>query len=281
MLKFTKMHGCGNDYVYFNCFDQEITTFSDIAIAVSDRHRAIGGDGAVFICPSDKADATMRMFNIDGSEGMMCGNAIRCVAKYLVDYGMVDTDTLTVETKSGIKTLTVTKGADGKVDTVKVDMGAAIWTPSDIPCTFEGEQAVTVPLTVDGVTYPVTAVSMGNPHCVLFLDEIDGLDLVKIGPSFEHHEAFPERVNTEFVKIIDDQTLQMRVWERGSGETHACGTGACAVVAAAVKNGVCKADTDITVKLKGGDLVIRYTDQTVWMTGKAEEAFTGCYPWQS
>ena len=231
-------------------------------------HFGVGSDGIILICPSEVADAKMRMFNADGSEGKMCGNGIRCVGKYLYDYGMVgDRTEITVETLSGIKHLTLYP-ENGKVVQVRVDMGAAILTPSEIPCTLP-QQAGT-DLTVNGVTYAATAVGMGNPHCVLFQEEdVDSLDLEKIGPDFEHHPAFPERVNTEFINVLGDHELKMRVWERGSGETWACGTGTCAAAVAAVLNGHCPKNEDILVHLRGGDLTICYTDETVWMTGPA------------
>ena len=275
-LRFTKMHGIGNDYIYFNAFDQEIPDPAELSRQLSDRRFGIGGDGIILICPSDIADAKMRMFNEDGSEGKMCGNGIRCVAKYLYDYALVPEDqtTVTVETLSGIKTIELTV-EDGEAVAARVDMGAAILSPADIPVIFDGESMIDQPLDVDGEVYRVTAVSMGNPHCVTFVDDVDGIELEKIGPKFEHHPAFPERVNTEFVKVIDDHTLRMRVWERGSGETWACGTGACATVVAACLNGYCRKGEDITVHLRGGDLVIRYTDDTVIMTGPAATVFEG------
>ncbi|MGN0172402.1 MAG: diaminopimelate epimerase, partial [Acutalibacteraceae bacterium] len=230
--------------------------------------------GVVLICPSDVADARMRMFNLDGSEGKMCGNAIRCVGKYLYDKGLVNKEKLTIDTLSGIKTLTLHK-FDGKVKEATVDMGKAELEPKKIPVLYDGERAIDRPITVGGKEYRVTCVSMGNPHAVVFCDNPDTLDLDAIGPMFENHEKFPERINTEFIRVIDDHTLKMRVWERGSGETWACGTGACAAVVAAVENGYCKKGEDVTVKLKGGNLVIRYTDDAVFMTGNAEIAFEG------
>lgn len=267
-LSFTKMQGCGNSYLYFNCFEQSIKNPADLAIRLSEVHFGVGSDGIILICPSEVADAKMRMFNADGSEGKMCGNGIRCVGKYLYDYGMVgDRTEITVETLSGIKHLTLYP-ENGKVVQVRVDMGAAILTPSEIPCVLP-QQAGT-DLTVGGFTYAATAVGMGNPHCVLFQEEdVDGLDLEKIGPDFEHHPAFPERVNTEFINVLGDHELKMRVWERGSGETWACGTGTCAAAVAAVLNGHCPKNEDILVHLRGGDLTICYTDETVWMTGPA------------
>ena len=275
-LRFTKMHGISNDYVYISTFDQPEEDWEQLAIRLSDRRTGIGGDGIILVCPSDVADAKMRIFNADGSEGMMCGNGIRCVGKFVYDKGLVPADktTVTIDTLSGIKTLELTV-RDGKVQSARVDMGTAILTPAEIPVVFDKEKMIDEGLTVDGKTWNVTAISMGNPHCVTFVDDVDSLDLEKIGPHFENHPAFPERVNTEFVKVIDDHTLQMRVWERGSGETWACGTGACATAVAACLNGFCKKGEDITVRLRGGDLVIRYTDETVIMTGPASTVFEG------
>lgn len=275
VYEFTKMHGAGNDYIYFDCFKQKIENPNDLSIALSDRHFSIGGDGIVMICPSDVADAKMRMFNIDGSEGKMCGNAIRCVAKFLYDKGICKKEKISIETLSGIKYLDL-KIENDKVTQVTVDMGKAILNPKEIPVNFEGETAVKRRAVIDGKEYTVTCVSMGNPHCVVF-DEIDpdDIDLHNIGPKFEKNELFPEQVNTEFVKVIDDKTLKMRVWERGSGETLACGTGACATVVAAVENGYCKKGDTVKVILTGGELFIKYTDETVFMTGPAAIAFEG------
>ncbi|WP_432617486.1 diaminopimelate epimerase [Butyricicoccus sp.] len=274
-LKFTKMHGCGNDYIYFNCFEQEVADPEALSIRLSDRHFGIGGDGIVLICPSDVADAKMRMFNADGSEGKMCGNATRCIGKYMYEHGLISKPEMTLETLSGIKILKMTE-EDGKITSVRVDMGKAILKPSEIPTKYTGDTAVSVPLTVDGTEYAVTCVSMGNPHCIVFVDQdVNTLDLPKIGPSFENHEMFPERINTEFIRVIDDHTLQMRVWERGSGETLACGTGACAAAVASVLNGYCPKGEDITIHLIGGDLKIRYTDEAVYLTGPATTVFEG------
>ena len=275
-LRFTKMHGIGNDYIYFNAIDQKIGDPCELAKKLSDRRFGIGGDGIILVCPSDIADAKMRIFNEDGSEAKMCGNGIRCVAKFVYDYGIVPADrtTVTIDTLSGVKTIELTV-ENGKAVSAKVDMGAAILKPVDIPMNFDGETCIDQPLRVDGKEYRVTAVSMGNPHCVTFMEDVDGLELSKIGPAFENHPAFPDRVNTEFVRVIDDHTLQMRVWERGSGETWACGTGACATVVAACLNGYCQKGEDITVHLRGGDLIIRYTDETVVMTGPATTVFEG------
>ena len=275
-LSFTKMHGCGNNYIYFNCFDQTVPDPGELSVRLSEPHFGIGGDGIILISPSDKADAQMRIFNADGSEGKMCGNGIRCVGKYLYDNGMTGgRTTVKVDTLSGVKTLELAV-KDGKMLSARVDMGAAILAPQDIPVDMEGDSVIGAPLVVDEKVYHITCVSMGNPHCVIFLTEdIDGLDLARIGPKFEHHALFPERVNTEFVNVLPDGSLKMRVWERGSGETWACGTGACAVGVAAVLMGYAAKDEDITVHLRGGDLTVRYTDETVFMTGAATTVFKG------
>ncbi len=273
-MKFYKMHGIGNDYIYFDCMNGEIKDPEKLAVRLSDRHFSIGGDGVILLCPSKVADCRMRMFNADGSEGKMCGNGIRCVGKLAHDLGYVKGEKCTIETLSGIKTLEFTLDGKGKVAFAKVDMGAAILRGEDIPSTFKGEKAVDEPLTVDGRLWRVTLVSMGNPHCVVFEDP-DGLDLASIGPSFEYSPSFPERINTEFVKVEKRNVLKMRVWERGSGETFACGTGACAAAVASVLNGYCDKDKPITVKLLGGELEITYTDKTVYMYGPATLAFTG------
>lgn len=277
-LNFTKMHGTGNDYIYFSTFDQRIDNPEALSVRLSDRHFGIGGDGIILVCPSDKADAKMRIFNLDGSEGKMCGNGIRCVGKFLYDHGMVDIkkkDKLDIETLSGIKHLKAYT-LDGEVKSLRVDMGKAILDPKEIPAKMDKDKIVNEPYTIDGKEYNITCVSMGNPHCVVFTKgDIDNLELDKIGPKFENDKLFPERVNTEFVKVLDDHTIKMRVWERGSGETWACGTGACAAAVAACENGFCNKGDDITVKLKGGDLVINYTDETVYMTGEAERVFEG------
>lgn len=278
-INFTKMHGIGNDYVYVNCMEKELENPGEISIAVSPRHFSVGSDGLIMICHSDVADAKMRMFNADGSEGKMCGNGIRCVGKYLYDKGIVNKTDITVETLSGIKKLKLNV-VDGKADTICVDMGKAILEPKEIPV-ISDDIMINKPVMVNGKEYKLTAVSMGNPHAVCFVDDVDSLDLEKIGPDFENLSIFPERVNTEFVKVIDDKTLQMRVWERGSGETFACGTGTCATVVAACLNGICKKDTDVTVHLIGGDLIIRYCkDGTVFMTGKAETAYEGVFEYE-
>ena len=273
-LQFTKMHGCGNDYIYFNCMDKELDNPGQLSIKLSDRHFSVGGDGIIMICSSDKADARMRMFNADGSEGKMCGNATRCIGKYLYDNGIVKKDKISLETLSGIKYLDLTV-ENGKVKLVSVDMGKAILTPSEIPVNLPGDVAVNVPHSVGGKDYNITCISMGNPHCVVFGGDPDEIELEKVGPMFENDKIFPERVNTEFAQIIDESTIKMRVWERGSGETLACGTGACATAVAAVLCGYCKKGEDITLKLRGGELIINYTDERVLMTGPAAVSFTG------
>ena len=252
-LSFTKMHGCGNNYIYINCFDQKVTDPEKLSIALSEPHFGIGGDGIILISPSDRADAQMRIFNADGSEGKMCGNGIRCVGKYLYDNGMVGgRTTITIDTLSGEKTLELNV-RDGKMQTARVDMGAAILEPAKIPVNMAGSSVIDAPLVVDEKVYHVTCVSMGNPHCVIFFneDDVDDLDLARLGPKFEHHPLFPERINTEFVNVLPDGSLKMRVWERGSGETWACGTGACAVAVAAVENGFCTRAGVFVVALAG------------------------------
>lgn len=277
-MKFTKMHGCGNDYVYVNCFEEKVDNPGEVSIRVSDRHFGIGSDGLILICPSETADFEMKMYNADGSEGAMCGNGIRCVGKYVYDNGLTDRDEITVSTKSGIKKLKLFV-ENGKVARARVNMGPAILNPADIPVTVKGNRAVNVPLLVDGREWRFTAVSMGNPHAVVFVDDVDDLNLPELGPRFEKHEFFPDRVNTEFIKVLDDHTVQMRVWERGSGETLACGTGACAAAVASVLNKK-TADGPVTVKLRGGDLRIEWDRESgnVFLTGPATTVFTGEYP---
>lgn len=275
-MKFTKMHGIGNDYIYVNCFKENVSDPEKLSVFLSDRRFGIGGDGLILIMPSEKADFRMRMFNADGSEGMMCGNGTRCIGKYVYDNRLTDKTEITLETKSGIKKLFLFTGDDGKVSEVKVDMGKAVLVPSDIPVTAEGDTFIDRPVTVNGKVYNITCVSMGNPHAAIFTEGIDSLELDKIGPFFENHEIFPEKVNTEFIEVISDTHIRMRVWERGSGETLACGTGASASVVAAVLNGYCKYDTEITVDLRGGTLRITYcSDGTVFMRGSATHVFDG------
>lgn len=278
-MKFTKMHGIGNDYVYINCFEEKIVPeeMIDDIIAMSDRHKGIGSDGVIFIMPSEVADARMRMFNADGSEGKMCGNGIRCVGKYVYEHGISHNNPLRIEMASGIKTLNLDV-VQGKVESVTVDMGIPILDSKLIPVNLDVEQVINYPLVVNNQEYLITCVSMGNPHCVIFTEGIDYLNLEKIGPLFENNPVFPERINTEFVEIIDDKTMKMRVWERGSGETLACGTGASASVVAAIYNNVFTRDQEIKVILKGGELYITLTsDNHVFMRGSATEVFTGEY----
>ena len=274
LRKFYKMQGIGNDYIYFDCMKEPLNNPEELAVRLSDRHFGIGGDGIILLCPSDIADCRMRMFNLDGSEGKMCGNGIRCVGKLAHDLGYVKGDSVRIETLSGVKTLALNKGADGKVRSARVDMGAPVLRGESIPSTYSGETVVNVPIEVDGKTFGATLVSMGNPHCVVFADP-DTVGLEHFGPLFERHPAFPERINTEFVRVIDKNRLKMRVWERGSGETLACGTGACASAVAAVLNGCCQKNSEISVFLLGGELRITYTDETVYMEGPAELVFTG------
>ena len=273
-MKFTKMHGLGNDYVYVNCFEEKIDNPPAVARFVSDRHFGIGSDGLIMINPSKTADFEMEMYNADGSRGEMCGNGIRCVAKYVYDYGLTDKTQISVETLGGIKYLELTV-EDGKVSLVKVDMGKPELEADLIPIISEREQVIDEPIEVDGKEYHMTGVSMGNPHAVIYVDDVKGLDLEKIGPKFENHERFPKRINTEFVHCIDRQTVEIRVWERGSGETLACGTGACAVAVSSILNNL--TDTQVTVKLLGGDLQIEWDREKdrVFMTGPATVVFDG------
>lgn len=275
-MKFTKMQGNGNDYVYVDCFQETVNNPSAVAKFVSDRHFGIGSDGLILVKPSDVADCEMDMYNLDGSQGAMCGNGIRCVAKFAYDKGIVNKKNISVATKSGIKYLDLTV-KNGKVSSVKVNMGSPILNAKTIPVVSPREQVINEPLDVNGETYHITAVSMGNPHAIVYMDDVDGLDIARIGPLFENHINFPDRINTEFVKVIDRHTLQMRVWERGSGETLACGTGACAVAVASTLNGLVDEDVPITVKLLGGDLEILWNRQEnlVYMTGPATTVFEG------
>ena len=273
-MKFTKMQGLGNDYVYVNCFEEKIENPPAVARYVSDRHFGIGSDGLIMINPSEVADFEMEMYNADGSRGEMCGNGIRCVAKYVYDYGLTDKTQISVETLGGIKYLDLTV-EDGKVVLVKVDMGKPELKSDLIPIISENEKVIDEPIEVDGQVYHMTGVSMGNPHTVIYVDDVKNLDLEKIGPKFENHERFPKRINTEFVHCIDRNTVEMRVWERGSGETLACGTGACAVAVASILNNL--TDTRVTVKLLGGDLQIEWYQKKnhVFMTGPAKVVFDG------
>jgi len=275
-MKFTKMQGCGNDYVYVNCFEEKVENPSDLSIRVSDRHFGIGSDGLILILPSKVADCEMDIYNADGSRAKMCGNGIRCVAKYVYDHGIVPKTRMTIDTQSGIKILDLTI-KNGRTKSVRVDMGPAELTASRIPVKSDTEKAIDVPIVLDGREYRFTAVSMGNPHAVVFLDDVDNLKIEEIGPKFENNPIFPERVNTEFIKVLGEDTIQMRVWERGSGETLACGTGACGAVVASIVNGKVRGDVPITVKLRGGDLKIEWDQKEnhVYMTGPAATVFTG------
>lgn len=273
-MKFTKMQGCGNDYVYVDCTKELIDHIPETAIKVSERHFGIGSDGLILIRPSEVADFFMDMYNNDGSRGKMCGNGIRCVAKYVFDYGLTDKKQLTIETLSGIKKVELIIEKD-KVISVTVDMGSPVLTPSLIPVVSNKEQMVDEPITINETEYRITCISMGNPHAVVFVEDTKQVPLEEIGPLFENHEYFPDRVNTEFVHVSSRNKIEMRVWERGSGETLACGTGACASVMACILNGY--TDKEVTVSLLGGELEIRYDEQanTIFMTGPAVTVFDG------
>jgi diaminopimelate epimerase len=273
-IPFTKMHGAGNDYVYVDGFRVRLPDPSGFARRASDRHKGIGSDGLILIQPSDVADCRMEMYNADGSRGRMCGNGIRCVAKYVYEQGLARRSRLRIETDAGIRLVEV-ETRDGRVVGARVDMGEPILDPARIPVRLPGERIVEVPLCVAGGNWRITCVSMGNPHCVVFVDDPQGLDLAAIGPAFEHHEIFPERANTEFVRVLSRDEIQVRVWERGSGETQACGTGACAAAVAGVLTG--RTNRRVTVRLRGGDLEVewRAEDDRVWLRGEAVEVFRG------
>ncbi len=277
-MKFTKMHGIGNDYIYVNCFSEKVENPEETAVKLSDRHFGVGSDGLVLICPSDKADFKMIMYNSDGSQAEMCGNATRCIGKYVYDKGLTNKEVITLETGAGIKTLKLNI-KNGAVDTVEVNMGEPILIPAEIPVAFDGlAPVVKVPLEVGGKLYEITCVSMGNPHAVVFLDkpeDVDSLEIEKIGPLFENNNIFPRRTNTEFAAVIDENTIKMRVWERGAGETLACGTGACATLVAASLCGL--TNDEVTLILKGGNLNIRWdkSDNNVYMSGSATFVFDG------
>jgi carbamoyl-phosphate synthase large subunit len=273
-LPFTKMHGCGNDYICINCYDLTINSPESLSVLLSDRHTGIGGEGIFLILPSDTADAKLRIFNLDGSEDSIGGNAIRCVAKYLFDNDIVKKRQMRIETLSGIRDINLTT-RNGKVSSVTVDMGRAELSPEKIPVNLEGENVIARQVTIGGAQYAITCVSMSNPHAVVFCDRLDTLDLRAIGPLFENDPLFPDRVNTEFVEVMGRHHLKMRIWERGCGETQACGTGACAAVVAAVLNGHCDKGADIKVQLLGGELIINYTDETVYMTGDCVKVYDG------
>ena len=272
-MKFTKMHGCGNDYVYVDCTREMLPDPNAAAIKVSDRHFGVGGDGLILICPSEVADFRMAMYNADGSEGAMCGNGIRCVAKFVYDKGLTDKTTLNIETKAGIKTLALT-AENGKVSRVRVDMGLVSCCAADLPVVGMGDRVIGRPVRVAGQDWTMTCVSVGNPHAVVWVDDVDAIPLEEIGPQFEHHPMFPDRVNTEFVRIRNDHEMDMRVWERGSGETLACGTGATASAVAAHLCGL--TGRAATVHLRGGDLTIELgADGHAYMTGPATTVFEG------
>ena len=273
-MKFTKMEGCGNDYVYVNLFEEEIENPEKLSIAVSDRHFGIGSDGLITIGPSEKADFRMRIYNADGSEAEMCGNGIRCVAKYVYEHKLTDKTEISVESGAGIKYLKLFI-TEGRVVSVRVDMGEPILAPERIPVEAEGDRAVDEPITVAGKEWRMTCVSMGNPHAVVFVDHVADFPIEQYGPEFENHPRFPKRTNTEFVQIISRTEASMRVWERGAAETWACGTGTCATVMACILNGY--TDNKVLVHLRGGDLTIEYEPDTnhIYMTGPAREVFTG------
>ncbi len=279
-IPFIKMQGCANDYIYIDCLKTDVDNPSALAKAMSPRHFSVGSDGLVLICPSQVADFKMRMFNLDGSEGKMCGNAIRCVGKYVYDSGYTQSTELSIETLSGIKRLKLNV-VDGKVQTVIVNMGQAKLNKDDIPVLSDSDTLINKEVLVAGGTYKVTCVSMGNPHCVTYVDDVKKLDLNTLGPKFENDHMFPERVNTEFIHVIDRTTLDMRVWERGSGETWACGTGACAAAVSSVLNDYCDYDKAITIHLLGGDLKITVDHSlNVLMEGPAKKVYEGVYEYE-
>ena len=274
-MKFTKLHGCGNGYIYVNLFEEKLDNPAEMSIKVSDHHFGIGSDGLITIGSSEVADFAMRIYNADGSEAEMCGNGIRCVGKYVYDHGLTDKTEIAVESGAGIKYLTLNV-ENGKVASVCVDMGEPMFAPEQIPVLAEGEPVVDEPIRVGDKDWKMTCVSMGNPHAIVFLDTpVKDFELEKYGPLFEHHERFPKRTNTEFVRVISRREAEMRVWERGSAETWACGTGTCATVVACILKGY--TDREVLVHLVGGDLVIRWDEETnhVFMTGPATEVFQG------
>lgn len=274
-MRFTKMQGIGNDYIYVNCFEQQVRDPSAAAVALSDRHFGIGSDGLILIRPSQRADFWMDMYNADGSSAQMCGNGMRCVARYVHDRGLTDKTEFTVESGGAVKTVRLTLDEHGLTQAVTVGMGAPELDCGKVPVLWGEQRMIAAPVEAADKTWAVTAVSMGNPHAVTFVNDVDRLDLPAIGPLFEHHPLFPQRVNTEFVRVIDRRTLQMRVWERGAGETLACGTGACACLVAGVLGGLC--EREVTVRLRGGELRIRWDekDGQVYMTGPTAFVFDG------
>ncbi len=278
-MKFTKMHGCGNDYIYVNGFAEHIDADRkpELVRRLSDRHFGIGGDGVIFINPGKSAAFEMEMYNADGTRAQMCGNGIRCVAKYIYDHGLTDQTDIAIESFGRVKYLELTPGSDDKVSTVRVNMGEPVLRAAEIPVISDNEQVVSEAIEVDGKVYEMTCVSMGNPHAVVFIDDADikDLDIEALGPYFENHARFPERTNTEFVRIIDRNNVQMRVWERGTGETLACGTGCCATAVACVLNGL--TDTKVNVSVPGGEILCEWDrqDNVVYMTGPAATVFEG------
>lgn len=274
-FKFTKMQGAGNDYIYVNCFKEKVENINETAKFVSDRHFGIGSDGLVLICPSDKADFRMDMYNSDGTQAEMCGNATRCVGKYVHDKGLTDKTVITLETLAGIKILKLNLNDDGEVDTVEVNMGSPELVPKNIPIDSELDRFIQESVIVDGKEYKVTGVSMGNPHAVTYVDDVNAVEIEKLGPKFENHKLFPRRINTEFAQIVDRKTIKMRVWERGAGETLACGTGACATMVAANLSDL--VDDCVDLVLIGGTLNIRWDKQenNIYMTGPARFVFDG------
>ncbi len=276
-MRFTKMQGCGNDYIYVNCFEESVTSPQELAKAVSDRHFGIGSDGLVLICPSNTADCRMRMFNSDGSESEMCGNAVRCVAKYVYDRGIIHKRELSVETLAGIKYITINTDENDIARTMTVDMGAPITKAAEIPVIAENSPVTDLKLSAHGRDFTFTCVSMGNPHAVTFIDEaVSSFEVERFGKIFEVDEHFPHRSNIEFAEVLSPTHLKMRVWERGAGETLACGTGTCATVAAACLNGICPREP-VTVELLGGQLCIEWNEKDghIYMTGPAEFVFDG------
>ena len=273
-LPFAKMQTCGNDYIFLENFDGEITCPESLCVTFCDRHYGIGADGIILMEHSRKADARMLMYNADGSRGAMAGNALRCMAKYLYDNNIVRKDVMTIETDTGVKTVTVYT-TNGKVTSAAVDMGYATLDTTALHLNLPEKEIVDYPVTIGGEKYAITCVDMGNPHCVVFCPRVDGVNVEQVGPQFEHADYFPDRINTEFIRVVNKNTIKMRVWERGSGETLACGSGACAAVVAAVANNLCSKGSDVTVKVRGGDLVVNYTDEKVTLTGDAKLVYTG------
>ena len=272
--KFVKMQSAGNDYIYFDCLDSMIEKPEALAIRLCDRHFGIGADGIVLICPSEIADAKMKIYNLDGSEGKMAGNSARCIAKYLYDNKIVSSKHITLETQSGVKELTIFD-REGSANAITVNMGKALLNAKEIPVNIDKETVINEPLKIGDEVYNITCVGMGNPHAVVYLDDVNSLNISKIGPMFEESELFPDGVNVEFVSVIDKNTIKMRVWERGIGETLACGTGACAAVVASSLNGLCEKGEDVKVKLPGGELIVNYNDEAVTLTGKAVKVYEG------